>query len=105
MIITIIMPHYKSGKSIMTAACYKDGKSIITSLIIMKISFVCFKEDEIDKSGIRSHARSYARSRARSHDHRSYNYGIIRISSYYLPLSFCIQGLGAKTNACITPRS
>ena len=39
-IIIMIMPCYKSGKSIMTVACYKGGKSIMTNLIIIKIKFV-----------------------------------------------------------------
>ena len=42
MIIIMTMPYYKSGKLIMSAACYKGGKSMMTSLIIIKIKFVSF---------------------------------------------------------------
>ena len=64
----------------------------MTSLIIIKIRFVCFQENQVGRSCDRSyakshprsiarlHARSYARSHitshARSHDYRSCEYGI-----------------------------
>ena len=48
--------YYKSGKSMMTAVCYESGKSMITSMIIMKIRFICFQENEVSISHVRSHA-------------------------------------------------
>ena len=69
MIIIMIMPCYGTAESVMMAAYYKGGKLMMTSLIIMKIRFVCFQEDEV--------AGSCVESRARSHDHRSCDYGVI----------------------------
>ena len=76
---------YKSGKSIMMAAYYKGDKSMMTSLIIIKIRFICFQEDEIGGSQVKSHAKSHAelyarlhaRSNTRLHDYRFYNYRVI----------------------------
>ena len=68
---------YKNSKLIMTAARYKGGKLIITSLIIIKIRFVCFSKDKVGGSHIRSYIRSYCRSNcrlhAKSYDYRSYD--------------------------------
>ena len=49
----------------MTAACYKGSKLIMTSLIIIKISFIYFSKDEVNGSYIRSHTRLHARLNAR----------------------------------------
>ena len=53
------MPRYKSGESMMTAAYYESGKSIIRSLIIIKIRFICFEEDEVGGLFVRLRAKSY----------------------------------------------
>ena len=49
---------------------------MITSLIIIKIRFVCFSENEIGRSRVRLYTKSYARSHARSHDYRFCDPGI-----------------------------
>ena len=75
-IIIMTMPCYESGKTIMTAACYKGGKLMITSLIIiMKIRFVYFQENEADGSYVRLHAGSHSKS----YNYRSCDHGVIRI--------------------------
>ena len=66
------MTCFKSGKSVMTAACYKGDESMMTSLIIMTRKFVCFQKDEVDGSRVRSNARLHARL----HDYRSYDHSI-----------------------------
>ena len=76
------MPCYKSGELMMMAACYKDGKLMITSLIIIKIRFICFYENDFDGSCVKSHTRS----RARSYDLRSCNYGIT--IAFFFDVSF-----------------
>ena len=48
----------------------------MTSLIIIKIRFVCFWKDEVGRSRVRLHGRSHARSRTVLNDHRSCNHGI-----------------------------
>ena len=48
-----------SGKSMMTTAWYKSGELMITSLIIIKMSFIGFLKDEFDGSHIESHTRSF----------------------------------------------
>ena len=53
-------------------ACYNGGKLIMTSLIIIKIKFVCFQKDEVDKSHVSSHTRSHTKS----HDYSSCDYGV-----------------------------
>lgn len=73
-------------QSMMTATCYEGGKTMMTSLIIIKIKFICFKEDEIGGSYVQSHARS----RARSYDHKSRDYGVTKsylllYFFYYIP--------------------
>ena len=92
------MPCYKSGKLMITAACYKSSKSMMTSLIIRKIRFVYFQENDINgslirlhaKSNARSHAKWHARSCIRSYDHKSRDYNVIYLlnimfksSTYY----------------------
>ena len=46
---------------------------MMTSLIIIKIRFICFKKDEIDRSCIKSHAKSYAKL----HNYKFYNHSVI----------------------------
>ena len=60
---------YKSGKSMMTGACYEGGELMMTNLIIIKIRFVCFWEDEVGGSSVRSDAKS--------HDQRSLDHGVM----------------------------
>ena len=78
MITIITIPRYEIGKSMITTACYKDGNLMITSLIIIKISFVCFQKDEVGGSRVRSHAKSY--------DHRSYDHSIT--IAFFFGISF-----------------
>ena len=63
------MPCYKNGKLLMMAACYKSGKLMMTSLIIMKIKFICFEKDKVGKSRIRSYARLHTKLYNRFFDH------------------------------------
>ena len=71
---------YKSGNSIMIAAHYKGSELIIMSLIIIKIRFVCFQKDEVNrlyvKSYTGSHTRSYTRSCIQLHNYKSCDHGI-----------------------------
>ena len=72
----MIMFCYKSGNSMMPAACYKSSNLIMINLIIIiKIRFIYFKKDEIDRSYVKSNARLYAKS----HDYKSCNYGVTNL--------------------------
>ena len=77
------MPRYKSGKLIMTAAHYESGKLMMTSLIIIKIRFICFSKDEIGVSRVRSHARS--------HNYKSRDHGVTIKLAYN---GFCQANIG-----------
>ena len=76
----MIMICYKSDKSIMTMACYEGGKLIMTNLIIIKIKFVCFEENEVGRSRVRLYAKSRAKLRAklraRLYNHKSCDHSV-----------------------------
>ena len=87
---------YQNGKSIITTPCYKDVESMITSLIIIKIRFVCFYKDKIGGLHVRSHARLHVRSRARSYNHRLYGYSVIFSQ-------FCQNTISLKCEKSVMP--
>ena len=56
-IIIMTIPCYKSGKSMIIAACYKGGKLMMTNLIIIKIKIICYEEDKVGGLYVRLYAR------------------------------------------------
>ena len=92
------MLYYKNSMFMMTATYYKDNKSMMTSLIIMKIKFVCFKENKVDKSFVRLYARLYARLHIRlctkSHDYMSCDHSVT--ITFFFDMSFDIQVIVKK---------
>ena len=75
----MIMPHYKNGKSMMTAACYKSGKLMITAACYKSSNnnMIDNNEDKVGGLRIRSHNRLSAGLHAKLHDHRSCDHSVI----------------------------
>ena len=59
---------------------------MMTNLGIIKIRYVCFSEDEVDMSHVKSHTRSNARLHIRSPDHWFCDYGVTII--FFFDVSF-----------------